>query len=118
MDERLFHFVETHIFTKRIDKLASAEVLFDLQNELLANPKLGSVIQGTNGLRKGRIGDRLRNQGKSGGFRYIYLYLEKAETIYLLMFYGKNEKSDLTAAEKKVLSEMVNGIKETYEEQL
>jgi len=116
MNEPLLHFVETVIFTKRIDRLASIEVLFDLQNELLANPKLGEVIQGTNGLRKGRIGNRLRNQGKSGGYRYIYLYLEKAETIYLFMFYGKNEKSDLTESEKKILGELSRQYKEIYGE--
>jgi hypothetical protein len=40
MVESLLHFVETPIFTKRIDKLTSIETLFDLQNELSRNPKL------------------------------------------------------------------------------
>ena len=38
------------------------------------------------------------NRGKSGAFRY--LYLEKAETIYLLVFFSKNEKDNLSKAER------------------
>jgi hypothetical protein len=48
--------------------------------------------------------------------RYIYLYLEKAEVIYLFMFYGKNEKDTLSGAEKKEVAALVGQLKEVYEE--
>ncbi len=114
--ERLLHFVETSVFTKRIDKLASMEVLFALQNELCVNPQLGDLIQGTNGARKARIGDRQQNRGKSGAFRYLYVYLENAETIYLLLFYGKNEMDNVSKAERNEIAGLVALLKEKYGE--
>lgn len=111
-----FTFYETSIFSKRIDKLASIEVLYALQDDLIRNPQLGDVIQGTNGLRKARIADKKNNRGKSGSFRYIYLYLEKAEIIYLFMFYAKNEQDNLSAEEKKMLGVLANQYKEVYGE--
>ncbi len=111
-----FTFYETPIFSKRLDKLASLEILFELQNELIANPKIGDVIVGTNGVRKARVADRKNNRGKSGAFRYIYLYLEKSEIIYRLLFYAKNEQSDLSADERKMLGELASQYKEIYGE--
>ena len=115
-DGTLFTFYETPIFSKRLDKLASMEVLFDLQNDLIADPKLGDVISDTNGVRKARVADKKNNRGKSGSFRYIYLYLEKAEIIYLLMFYAKNEQDDLSSDEKKIVASLANQFKEIYGE--
>ncbi len=116
MNELLLHFVETTVFRRRIDKLTSIETLFDLQNELLINPERGNIIQGTNGARKARISNRKDRRGKSGSFRYIYLYIEKAGTIYLLVFYAKNEKDNLSAAEKKQVAELVKILKNKHGE--
>lgn len=116
MNELLLHFIETPIFTKRLDKLASMSVLFDLQNDLLINPKRGDVIQGTNGVRKARVANRQQNRGKSGSFRYIYLYLEKAGIVFLFMFYGKNEQDNLSAEEKKTVALLAKQYKEIYGE--
>lgn len=112
----LLHFVETSVFTKRIEKIGTTEILFDLQNELLHNPKRGDVISGTNGARKARIANRRQNVGKSSAFRYIYIYLENAETIYLLVFFGKNEKANLSKAERNELADLVKIIKDIYRE--
>ncbi|MGI8638715.1 MAG: type II toxin-antitoxin system RelE/ParE family toxin [Pyrinomonadaceae bacterium] len=116
MNESLLHFVETTVFTKRIDKLASPELLFDLQNDLLLNPKRGEVISGTNGARKARIGDRRAGRGKSGAFRYLYLYPEKAGMIYLLVFFSKNEKDNLSKAERNEIAALVRHLKNIYGE--
>lgn len=112
--ETLLHFVETATFAKRINKLASMDVLFDLQNELLINPKKGAVIQDTNGARKARISYKEQNIGKRGAFRYIYIYLKRAETIYLLVFFGKNEKDNLSKAERNELADLVKTLKDIY----
>ena len=69
-----------------------------LQNVLLTDPKAGDVIQGTGGLRKIRI--PVENKGKRGGGRVIYVDIELRETIYFINVYAKNEKDDLTDAEK------------------
>ncbi len=114
--ESLLHFVETSVFRKRLDKLADLQTLFLIQADLLENPRLGNVIPGCDGARKGRVADRRGGRGKSASFRYIYLYLEKAEVIYLFMFYGKNEKDTLSGAEKKEVAALVGQLKEVYEE--
>ena len=73
----LFAFTETVIFTKDLLKATADETLYEIQNALIANPYLGDVIKGSNGARKGRVANKKAKTGKSGGFRFIYLYLEK-----------------------------------------
>ncbi len=98
---KLFTFFEVDIFRKRLDKLASLETLFRIQSDLIGNPKSGTVVQGTNGVRKGRVADKKNRRGKSGSFRYLYLYLEKAGVIYLLVFFSKGEKENIDKADKR-----------------
>jgi hypothetical protein len=43
-------------------------------------------------------------KGKRGGFRYLYLYFVRGEQIALLYLFDKNEKEDLTKADKKILA--------------
>lgn len=116
MNEQLLHFVETLVFTKRLDKLADLNTLFAIQNDLIANPKLGDVMQGCGGARKARVADKKQNRGKSGSFRYIYLYLERIGIVYLFMIYGKNEKDNLSDAEKKEVARLVKQYKNLYGE--
>ncbi len=77
-NELLLHFIETSTFTKKLGKLADLNLLFNIQNDLIANPKLGDVMQGCGGARKARVANKQQNKGKSGSFRYIYIYLEMA----------------------------------------
>ena len=116
MPTDLFHFVESPGFTKRIDKLASLEVLFSLQSDLARNPLLGDLMEGCGGARKGRVGDKASSKGKSGRFRYVYLYIEIAGTIYLLHFFGKNEKANLSKFERNEVAKLVKELKRLYGE--
>ena len=45
--------------------------LRNLENEIIKNPKIGKVIQGTGGLRKMRYA--LENTDKSSGSRVLYV---------------------------------------------
>ena len=95
-------FKEVASFTEKWQALGlSDEDLRLLQQILLKNPKAGDVMQGTGGLRKIRI--PVENVGKRGGGRVIYVDIEVKECIYLLDVYTKNEQSDLTEKEKKML---------------
>ena len=116
MSADLIHFVESPGFTKRIDKLASLDVLFSLQSDLARNPLLGDLMEGCGGVRKARVGDKGAGKGKSGGFRYVYLYIEIARTIYLLHFFGKNEKANLSKAERNEVAKLVRELKRLYGE--
>ncbi len=112
----LLHFVETSVFTKQIDKLASMEILFDVQNDLLVNPRRGDLIVGTNGARKARIADRQKKIGKSGAYRYIYVFFEKIGIIYLLFFYEKSSQATLTGEQKKQVAQFISHAKHNHED--
>lgn len=98
-------FIETRLFTKHLNQYLPDEDYAELQGFLIEKPDAGSVIQGTKGLRKLRWASK--NKGKRGGIRVIYYRLVKEEKIYLLTLYAKNEMSDLSATEKKVLDQLV-----------
>lgn len=117
MKAELIHFVESPGFTRQIDKLASVDVLLALQNDLVKDPELGDVMSGCAGARKGRIGNKAASVGKSGAFRYIYVYIVIAGTIYLIHFYGKNEKSNLSKSERNELAKLVKELKRLYGEE-
>jgi hypothetical protein len=108
----LYSFVETPIFTRRITELASPETLEAIQAELLEDPERWPVIRGLRGARKGRVADPKSPRGKSGSFRYIYLYLPLAGRIHLLFLFGKNEQSDLSPAQTKAFGQVIARIKE------
>jgi len=99
-------FVETPWFTERLKARLDDEAYRAFQNELLANPQRGQTMGGCGGLRKIRFGDPSRGKGKRGGVRIIYLHTPEAFRIDLIDIYGKDEKEDLTAAEKKVLAQL------------
>jgi hypothetical protein len=72
----------------------------------------GDVLAGTGGIRKVRFARSGR--GKSGGVRVIYYYYGAETPIYLLEIFGKNEKADLTAAERNALAKVVAEIKQQF----
>jgi mRNA-degrading endonuclease RelE of RelBE toxin-antitoxin system len=89
-------FVETRIFRQLVDQLSNKELEKQIKDEILKDPQIGDVIQGTGGLRKLRLSDKNGNKGKRGGFRVIYLDIPKKELTYLIFIYPKNIKSDLS----------------------
>lgn len=108
-------FIEAVAFTKRLERLAgesAGEVLSAIQEELLAESERGDMVQGTGGIRKARVANPARGKGKRGGFRYLYLYLEHAGQIHLLYLLDKNEQSDLSAEQRKVLAALARSLKE------
>lgn len=97
-------FIESRIFTRRIKEFLDDSGYRTFQNELVANPHKGKVMPGCGGLRKVRFEDQGRGKGKRGGCRVIYLDIPEAGRIDLVAIYGKDEKDDLSAQEKKVLA--------------
>jgi hypothetical protein len=104
-------FIEVPIFTKKWHELGLTDnILRELENILVENPKAGSAIQGTGGIRKIRI--PLETSGKRGGGRVIYVDVDLKETIYFINVYTKNEKDDLTESEKKAFKAIIKLLKE------
>ena len=73
-DRVWFEFVESKIFSKQVRELGG-EILARLQSDLVQNPERGAVVKGTHGVRKARVADPASGRGKSGSYRYLYLYL-------------------------------------------
>src|SRR5437660_10341184 len=107
-------FVETKVFTKRVTSMGLEAGIKDLQEDLLDNPEAGRLDQGTGGLRKVRMPDRGRGQGKRGGARVHYLWLPDRGLVYLLFVYGKDEADTLTPDQKKALRAVVIAIKGSH----
>jgi hypothetical protein len=107
-------FVESRAFTRRLEELAgdsAQEVLGAIQNDLLANPQRGSMVQGFGGIRKARTSNPRRGKGRRGGFRYWYLHLERREHIHLLLLLDKDEREELGSQERTALRRMVAELK-------
>nr|WP_216362499.1 type II toxin-antitoxin system RelE/ParE family toxin [Bowmanella denitrificans] len=101
-------FVETSVFTKQIQELATDDELKTLQAELIAQPEKGDLIRGSGGLRKIRMA--VGGQGKSSSVRVIY-FLVHAEKIHLILAYPKSVKDSLSKGEKAELRNLVKKLK-------
>jgi len=104
-------FVESKVFSKQLRELPD-KVLTNIQSDLITNPERGAVVKGTHGVRKARIADPALARGKSGSYRYLYLYLEHAGRIHLLYLFSKAEQSDLSAEQKRILGMLSQQIKQ------
>jgi hypothetical protein len=108
MRRRPVSVIELAGYRRRADDLLSADEREAVVDLVAYEPDCGDVIPGTGGLRKVRIGrDGI---GKRGGARVVYYFHDDRVPILLLALYAKNEKGDLTAAEKKELATLVKEI--------
>ena len=108
-------FVELPIFRSRWKDMGlNDDDLKRLQEELLADPKIGAVMQGTGGVRKMRFA--FEQRGKSGSVRVIYVDFEVYEKIFLITAYPKSEKDNLTASERNEIKQMIHALEEQLKE--
>ncbi len=83
--------------------------LDDALDTIARNPECGDLIPGTGGVRKLRIA--AGGRGKRGGARMIFWYFDEENPIYLLTVFAKNERSDLSAAERNALKKLTAAMK-------
>jgi len=95
-------------YRRRAAELLTAEEQDAVIDLVAYEPACGDVIPGTGGLRKVRIGRG--DSGKRGGARVIYYFHDSDVPIFLLALYAKNEKADLTAADKKEFANLVKAL--------
>lgn len=100
-------FVELPAFTRYRADYLDDDGFRGLQEAMLKNPEAGDVIEGTGGLRKLRHGDPRRGKGKRGGLRVIYYWWDGGRQFWLFTLYDKDEMSDLSAQDRKVLKGML-----------
>lgn len=93
------------MFTRQIRELMPDDRYRQLQEAILANPRLGDLIPGSGGLRKVRW--TLSGQGKRGGARVIYFWIRSEDQVYMLLAYAKSQQADLTRDQIKQLRKIV-----------
>ena len=104
--------VETPFFLRKAASLLDEEERLELALFLGANPETGNVIPETGGIRKLRWA--VQGKGKRGGVRVIYYFHSESFPLFLLTVYAKNQKANLTKAERNELKNLVRLLVKTY----
>jgi hypothetical protein len=104
--------VETPTYLAVANKLFSEEERGNMVALVAADPECGDVIRGTGGFRKVRIARQ--GMGKSGGARVVYIWRNEKFPVFLITVFPKNEKENLSMAERNALRKRADSIFETY----
>jgi mRNA-degrading endonuclease RelE of RelBE toxin-antitoxin system len=104
-------FIEAPAFTRHLATYLDDEGYRRFQRFLIANSEAGNVIPDSGGFRKVRWQDQRRKKGKRGGLRIIYYLFPEDAQIWLVTLYDKEQKDDLTPAEKRALHQAITGEK-------
>lgn len=83
-----------------------------LVDYLAYNPITGELIPGTGGVRKLRWA--LEGRGKRGGARVVYYYHSEAMPLFALTAYAKNERADLSQADRNDFRRLTALLVESY----
>jgi hypothetical protein len=102
-------------YVRRAEEILTADERDNVINAIAYAPLIGDVIPGTGGLRKVRIARS--GTGKRGGARAIYYFYNEAFPVLLLAVYAKSTQSDLSAGEKRLLTELVKGVTLRWQKQ-
>ena len=105
--------VETPEFLAASRKLLDDHERGLLVSYLAAHPTAGDLMPGTGGLRKLRWA--LQGRGKRGGARVIYFVQSERFPLFLLTAYAKNERADLSPADRAEFRQLVKQLASTYE---
>jgi hypothetical protein len=104
--------VETPSYLRAAEKLFSTEEREAIVATVSSNSECGDLIQGTGGFRKLRVGRS--GMGKRGGARVVYILRNERFPIFLITAYGKDEKKNLTKAERNELARMADALFDKY----
>ncbi|HEY2588361.1 MAG TPA: type II toxin-antitoxin system RelE/ParE family toxin [Tepidisphaeraceae bacterium] len=91
------------------------EDLQALETQIMEQSQGGDVMKGTGGVRKIRFAPPSWQTGKSGATRVCYVTLVDVEHCYLLAIFAKNEKANLTQAERNEMRQLVALLKAAHQ---
>jgi hypothetical protein len=105
--------VETNEYLRRARQCGISD---DERDEIISfiaeNPTAGDEISGTDGARKVRFARPGR--GKSGGYRIITFFSGPNIPVFLITVFAKNEKANISQAERNTLRKALGIMVETY----
>ena len=104
--------VETPFFLRKAAGILVEQERARLIAAIGLYPERGEIIPGTGGVRKLRWA--LPGRGKSGGARVIYYFYNESIPVFMLSIYAKNEKVNLTAAERNMLRSLTPELVDSY----
>lgn len=111
MSDRLITVVETPEYLRRARAVGMTdEDRAALVSLLAAAPAAGVALGG--GLYKMRLARP--GSGKSGGWRILHFFRSEATPVFLLSVFGKNERANISAAERAELTAICDLIAATY----
>jgi len=99
----------THYLNKT-KKLLTEEQTREIADIVARTPEIGEILKGTGGIRKFRYAAH-EGKGKSSGARVIYFYISEDETVHLLDIFPKNEKENLSQADRNELFKLTQILK-------
>ena len=112
MRTALMTVIETPSFLRDAKRLMDDEERQEIVSFLAQNPDTGDLLQGTGGIRKVRFARD--GGGKSGGYRVIYFFHSQDIPLFALNIFAKNEKSNISPAERNALKELSALLVKTY----
>jgi hypothetical protein len=101
--------VETAHYAARVARILTEQERDRVISEIAANPLKGAIVKNTGGVRKVRVA--IEGRGKSGGARVIYYYHDPHCPIFLLEIFAKNERADLSQAQRNEMAKVTATIK-------
>lgn len=104
--------VETVTYQRRAAKVLKPDEAEAALLLIASHPAIGDLLVDTGGIRKVRIA--ASGRGKSGGARVIYYYHDDEMPVFLLTVFAKNEKDNLTKAERHALAGLAEALRDSY----
>ena len=114
--EEWLRFVRFPAFTRDWERLGLDDTALQaLETEILRDPTRPPVIRGTGGLRKIRFAAPGSGRGRSGAYRVCYVDFPEFGTVALVVVFGKNEKDNLTPADRKAIAAAIQAYRAELE---
>ncbi len=102
----MYTVIETPIYAAKVKGILTNDERESFAVFIAQNPKVGSVIRGSGGVRKVRWAQE--GGGKSGGARVIYYNSLENGEIWLLTLYAKSDRSTIPVHEIKIIKEVID----------